>query len=68
VIGWLAVAGAVVVAAAVLGYCAYQVSWRLRRLQGDVTRLTDLAPEVAALQRRLELLAHRASAGPAEQG
>jgi hypothetical protein len=68
VIGWLAVAGAVVVALAVLGYCAYQIIWRLRRLQRDVAQLADLAPEVAALQRRLQLLSHRASAGPAEQG
>jgi hypothetical protein len=62
VIGWLAVGGALVFALVVLGFCVYEVLWRVRRLQRDTAMITDLAPEVAALQRRLELLQRRTAA------
>ncbi len=61
-IGWLAVAGALIFALIVLGFCAYEVLWRVRRLQRDAAVMADLAPEVAALQRRLELLQRRTTA------
>jgi hypothetical protein len=51
----------VVIAVVVLGFCTYEVLWRVRRLRRDVAALTSLAPEVAALQRRLELLVERSS-------
>ena len=62
VIGWLAVGGALIFALIVLGFCVYEVLWRVRRLQRDARLITDLAPEVAALQRRLELLQRRTTA------
>jgi len=61
VIGWWVAAAAVVIALVVLGYCTYEVLWRLRRLRRDVASLTGLAPEVAALQRRLQLVVERSS-------
>ena len=64
-IGWLAVGGALVFALIVLGFCVYEVLWRVRRLQRDAAMITALAPEVAALQRRLELLQRRTTAASA---
>jgi hypothetical protein len=61
VIGWWVAAAAVVIALVVLGYCTYEVLWRLRRLRRDVASLTALTPEVAALQRRLQLVVERSS-------
>jgi hypothetical protein len=61
VIGWWVAAAAVVIALVVLGYCTYEVLWRVRRLRRDVASLTELAPEVAALQRRLQLVVERSS-------
>ena len=61
-IGWLAVGGALLFALVVLGYCSYEVLWRVRRLQRDAAAITGLAPELAAVQRRLQLLQHRTSA------
>jgi hypothetical protein len=57
VISWLA---AVVVAAVILGFCAYEIVWKARRLQRDLERLRGLGEslqqlqgDVAAAQRRL---------------
>ena len=60
-IGWLAVGGAALFALVVLGFCVYEVLWRVRRLQRDTAMITALAPEVAALQRRLQLLQRKAT-------
>jgi outer membrane murein-binding lipoprotein Lpp len=56
-LAWL---GAVVIAAVVLGFCAHEIIWRARRLQGDLrqlqadsARLAQLQDHVAAAQRRL---------------
>jgi predicted nucleic acid-binding protein len=59
VIGWLAIGGAALFALVVLGFCVYEVLWRVRRLQRDVSLLTSLAPELAAVQRRLQVLQSR---------
>ena len=52
--------GAVVFAAVILGFCAYELSWKSKRLQGDLgklsslsTQLTELQGEVAAAQSRM---------------
>ncbi|MCU1655369.1 MAG: hypothetical protein JWO57_25 [Pseudonocardiales bacterium] len=60
---WIAViawSAAVVVAAVVLGFCAYELHWKARRLQSDLRRLLELNArlgglqgEVAAAQERL---------------
>ncbi|HEY2300125.1 MAG TPA: hypothetical protein VGH43_20550 [Jatrophihabitans sp.] len=52
--------GAVVFAAVILGFCAYELAWKSKRLQGDLgkletlsTQLTDLQGEVSAARSRL---------------
>jgi outer membrane murein-binding lipoprotein Lpp len=54
---WL---GAVVFALVVLGFCAYEIVWKARRLQSDVQRLMalgvalqELQSDVVAAQQRL---------------
>jgi outer membrane murein-binding lipoprotein Lpp len=63
--------GAVVLGAVVLGFCAYEVTWKGRRLSTDLERLSamsqklaDLQDEVAALQAAQQRLTetHSASA------
>ena len=46
-LGWI---GAVVVTAVVLGFCAYELAWKSRRLRGDLDRLNRLSDSLAALQ------------------
>jgi hypothetical protein len=57
--------GAVVFAVVILGFCAYELSWKSRRLQGDLGKLsalssalTDLQREVAAAQSRMIEVRH----------
>lgn len=52
--------GAVLVAAVVLAFCGYELSWKSRRLRTDLQKLTALSEqlgemqhEVAAMQRRM---------------
>lgn len=47
VIAWVS---AVVVAAVVLGFCMYEVSWKARRLQSDLQRLSQLGATLNQLQ------------------
>ncbi len=42
--------GAFVVGLVVLGYCAYEIVWRSRRLQRDVQALRELGDGFAKLQ------------------
>lgn len=42
--------GAVVFAAVVVGFCAYELSWKGKRLSGDLTKLQSLAGELETLQ------------------
>ncbi|WP_375498890.1 hypothetical protein [uncultured Jatrophihabitans sp.] len=44
---WLA---AVVVAIVVLGFCAYELAWKARRLRRDVTQLQSLNGQLVELQ------------------
>jgi hypothetical protein len=52
---WL---GAAAVALVVLGFCAYELLWKSRRLQGDLRELAALAVSMQELQ--AELVAARA--------
>jgi hypothetical protein len=61
VIGWWVAAAALVIALLVLGFCTYEVLWRVRRLRRDVAELVGLAPEVAAIQRHLHLAVERSA-------
>ncbi len=50
VVAWIAAA---VFAAAVLGFCAYELTWKARRLRGDLDRLAELAARTAGLRTAL---------------
>lgn len=43
--------GAVVVAAVVLGFCAYELSWKAKRLRTDLGKLAALSADLETLQR-----------------
>jgi hypothetical protein len=45
--------GALVLAVVVLGFCAYEIVWKAKRLQADLIRLQTLNEQVAPLQARL---------------
>ena len=50
---WVPIAAwcaAVVVAAVVLGFCAYELSWKSKRLRDDLRSLQSLADELAQLR------------------
>ena len=50
---WVPVAAwcaAVLVCLVVLGFCAYELSWKARRLQRDLAALQGLADELTALR------------------
>jgi type VI protein secretion system component VasK len=55
-IAWLV---ALAVAVLVLGFCAYEVGWRTRRLRTDLARLQDLGAELAAVATRVAALRDR---------
>jgi len=42
--------GAVVVAAVVLAFCGYELSWKSRRLRTDLAKLQQLSGDLAQLQ------------------
>lgn len=44
---WL---GAVVIAAVVLGFCAYELFWKMRRLRNDLQALQGVGIDLAQLQ------------------
>lgn len=48
-------AGAALIALVVLGFCAYEVAWKSKRLRADLQRLTELATQSQDL--RAELIA-----------
>ena len=47
---WIA---AVVIAAVVLGFCAYEIVWKTNRLRADLGRLQALSDQLGPLQQRL---------------
>ena len=42
--------GATVVAVVVLGFCAYELSWKARRLRRDLTQLQELSRQLVDVQ------------------
>ncbi len=53
--------GAVVVAAVVLGFCAYELIWKTRRLQRDVAQLLGLNEQLVAVQSGIATAQQRVS-------
>lgn len=46
-------AGAAVVALVVLGFCAYEITWKAKRLQRDLRTLQAVAGQAAELRGRV---------------
>ena len=59
---------AVLVAAVVLGFCAYELRWKLGRLHRDATRLHHTIGELNALQTRLGGVRERVAGRVADLG
>jgi hypothetical protein len=51
--------GAVLVAAVVLGFCAYELTWKGKRLQRDLAVLTGMSDSLAALQEQVAAVRRR---------
>jgi len=56
---WIAAA---VIAVVVLGYCAFEIRWKARRLQRDLARLTTVQATLADLQADLDVTRRRIDA------
>ena len=52
-------AGAVLFAAVVLGFCAYEVVWKARRLQSDLARLQKTQTDAMSLRDALQASVER---------
>lgn len=59
---------AVLVAAVVLGFCAYELRWKAGRLHSDTTRLQATIGELNSLQGRLVGVRERIAAQVADLG
>lgn len=62
---WIPIAAwgaAVAVALVVLGFCAYEISWKAKRLKHDVADLTEVAEQLHHLRGRLAEAQQRLSA------
>ena len=60
---WVA---AVVIAVIVLGFCAYEIAWKSKRLRSDVGELLALSASLAELQGSVSVVAQRLAAASAE--
>jgi hypothetical protein len=54
--------GAAVVALVVLGFCAYEIVWKARRLQGDLRKLQALNDQIAELRVQVTAAQQRVAA------
>jgi hypothetical protein len=54
---WIPVAAwclAAVVALVVLGFCAYELAWKARRLRTDLSRLAEVSEQLGDLRAQLD--------------
>jgi hypothetical protein len=56
---WLA---ALMTAAVVLGFCAYEIVWKAKRLRGDLQALQGMADQIADLRGQLSAAQERMAA------
>jgi hypothetical protein len=56
---WIAAAALAVV---VLGFCAYEIVWKAKRLQRDLRELTGLSAQLSDLRAELEVAQQRLAA------
>jgi hypothetical protein len=55
-------AGAALLALVLLGFCAYELTWKAKRLRTDLARLQGLAADAQELRDRLEATKRRIAA------
>lgn len=55
-------AGAGLIALIVLGFCAYEVAWKTKRLRADLNRLSELAAQAQDLRTELAATSQRIAA------
>lgn len=65
VAAWIA---AVVIAAVVLGFCAYELRWKAGRLRADLARLGDTSARLSAVQAQAGALAQELASARARGG
>lgn len=53
---------AVLIAVVVLGFCAYEISWKADRLRRDMRKLQATADELSALRAELSAVQERVAA------
>jgi hypothetical protein len=53
---------AIVAALIILGFCAYELTWKLRRLRTDAEKLQRTVDALGVLQTQLNTLSQRAAA------
>lgn len=58
-IGWSAIGGAVLVGMVLLGFCAYELTWKAQRLKRDLVVLRRVTDELQQTQKDLTLLGAR---------
>jgi Tfp pilus assembly protein PilN len=71
VFGWpllLAWGFALLVAIVVLGFCGYELRWKIARAQRDASRLSTVLAEAAALQAQLQQVQARIAGARALSG
>jgi hypothetical protein len=62
---WIPIAAwgaAVLLAVVVLGFCAYELNWKAKRLQRDLRRLQGVSDQLAALRARVAETQERVAA------
>jgi hypothetical protein len=59
ILAWIA---AVLVTVVILGFCAYELTWKLRRLRGDAEKLQKTIGQLAEMQLELNVIQQRAAA------
>lgn len=62
-VGWVVLGAwiaAVLLAAVVLAFCAYELSWKSRRLRADLERLAGLSAQLRSVGAELEVARRRA--------
>lgn len=60
---WIAAA---VIAVVVLGFCAYEIVWKAKRLRSDVGALMALGEQLGELQSSVAIVQRRLAAASAE--
>ena len=67
-VGWSAFGGAVLLGVVLLGFCAYELTWKFHRLTRDLGGLTRVTRQLQETQRELVALSGRLGATGRREG